>query len=303
MPASFRLALGAVCIAFAPILAKGATLGPTGLGPTVVGFYRCLFGAVILLTLALRSRGQRVATRPLSSRARWALCLLAGGIFALDLAVWHRSVVWAGAGLGTILGNTQVFYLGLIGLIWQRERLSARYLISVPLAFVGIVVLVGSEPADSVGDHYRWGVAFGLATGIVYASFLMVMRRLEAAITGSTMRLLGTVILVAAGVLAVVTTIENGWGVPTAYELGQLLLLAAIPQALGWWLITRSLPDVPVSTSGLILLLQPALATLLGSVLFDEPLGVERWVGAFLTFVAIYLGSTRQATPASDSES
>ena len=81
--------------------------------------------------------------------------------------------------MGTILGNTQAFYLGLVGLLFLGERFGWRYTVAVPLAFTGITLLVGIEAHPGPSSDWVRGVAYGLATGIVYAGFLLVLRRLR----------------------------------------------------------------------------------------------------------------------------
>lgn len=295
---SLVLACGATIISFAPILVKCVDLSPTA-----VGFYRCAIGAIALLALSRRSGGRPRSAPASGSGAFWALCFVAGLIFAIDLAVWHRAVVWAGAGMGTILGNTQVFYMGLIGLVWHREALTARYAIAVPVAFVGVVLLVGVADGRGQGELYWWGVFMGLLTGIVYASYLVVMRKLEAVRAHRSTTLgLGLVTLFAGLGLLVLGSIEGTLRRIHASEFPWILLLGLGPQVLGWLLITRSLPAVPVSRSGLILLLQPLFAAILGAVLFQEYLSGLQILGGGLTLTAIYLGTTRSVGAANSSK-
>src|SRR3972149_4181289 len=50
---------------------------------------------------------------------------LLGLFLALDLAVWHRSIELIGAGLATVLANTQIVFVGLIAWAVHRERPTA----------------------------------------------------------------------------------------------------------------------------------------------------------------------------------
>jgi drug/metabolite transporter (DMT)-like permease len=63
-------------------------------------------------------------------------------------------------------------------------------------------------------------------------------------------------------------------------------------QALGWWAIFSSLSQIQASRAGLILLLQPTLATVWGWIAFSERLSIEQLIGATITIAAIYYGST-----------
>ena len=41
-----------------------------------------------------------------------------------------QSVVWTGAGMGTILANTQVFYVAAVGILFMGEKPTARFLVA-----------------------------------------------------------------------------------------------------------------------------------------------------------------------------
>jgi drug/metabolite transporter (DMT)-like permease len=286
-----RLFLGAVLIGFAPILVKLVAIGPT-----TTAFYRCAFAFLILMLLmasGLLSKNVRLSPRHWPREAKW-LAALAGLLFAGDLYVWHRAVLYAGAGMGTILGNTQVFYSSLLGLLFFDERLTFRFVVSVLMAFAGVFLLVrfGSAPSSTLGDKYWWGVAFGLSTGAFYASYILTMRRLEKLSVGiPTEQLIAAVSAVAAIVLLPISLHESTLRLPVGMEWVWLPTLALVAQIAGWILITKNLPKVPLSRAGLIILAQPVVATVVGNLLFGESLSPLQLLGAVLTLAAIYLGT------------
>ena len=98
--------------------------------------------------------------------------------FAADLMIWHRSILYVGPGLATLLGNFQVFLMALAGYLIYRERLGCNFLAGVALAFVGLYLLVGLDWSD-VGAQYRLGVALGIATGFCYAIYMLSTRHAQ----------------------------------------------------------------------------------------------------------------------------
>ena len=89
------------------------------------------------LWLIVRWEERRWGQRPL--RARY-FAWLAGAFFAADLVLWHNAIDQVGAGLATVLGNTQVVLVGLIAWLIWRERPTTSSLIAIP------VVLVRRDP-------------------------------------------------------------------------------------------------------------------------------------------------------------
>ena len=82
-------------------------------------------------------------------------------------------------------------------------------------------------------------------------------------------------------------SMKSTWTVFTA-----LLALGGFSQVAGWLLITNALPKMRASLSGLILLLQPALAFVWDVLLFQRPTTALNWTGVGLALAAIYLGLT-----------
>ena len=294
--AAVGLVAGATCIATAPLFVRGLE----ELGAAAIGAYRTAIAAVILYGAAsFTARARRAGPRPPTGavRALLAWCGVCGVVFAMDLYVWHRSVLLVGAGMGTILGNTQVFYVGLVGLLFLRERWSWRYGLSVPLAFGGIGMLVGFDAHPGQSDRYWEGVAFGLATGVVYAAYILVLRRLQAFTFAGPALILAMVCTVTAALMAGVALVDGSLALPRAGQWLLVVGLGVVAQVCGWYLISRFLPRVDASRAGLILLLQPVLATLGGALLFGERMRLVQLAGAGLTLVAVYLGATRRSAP------
>ncbi len=164
------LIFGATCISFAPVFVK--IIGAERLGPTAMGFWRTFFGSMILFLIAI-VQGHRLVL----SRRLYVFAVLGGFIFFLDLFIWHRSVIFCGAGLATILGNTQVFMTAILSFLIFKEKLTRRFWIAALSAIVGVALLVGLFNRDVALTHqYLVGVGLGLVTGVVYAHYIITMR-------------------------------------------------------------------------------------------------------------------------------
>jgi len=135
---------GAVAIAFSGILFRLAHVSPT-----TGAFYRCVW-ALPLLWLVARFEQRRWGPRPLRSRV---FAWIAGVLFAADLVLWHNAIEQVGAGLATVLGNTQVVLVGLIAWVLLRERPSNKSLVAIPVVTAGIVLISGVVESDAYGSN------------------------------------------------------------------------------------------------------------------------------------------------------
>jgi len=280
------LVFGAAVISFSPVFVRVADVDPT-----VAGFYRNLFGGICLLVVGVW-RGDALwrGWRPLALAAAAAL------LFALDLTFWHRSILYVGPGLATILGNFQIFFLGAFGIVVFRERLDWRYGLSVPLALAGLGLLVGVDWSAS-GRQHHVGVTLGLLTAFTYAAYVLVLQRSQT----TARRLPATTNLALVSLLSASCLGVEGWLLEESFAIpdtrGWLAMLAygTLCQALGWAVISRGLTLVAASRAGLILLLQPTLAFIWDVLLFARPTDAPDVGGAVLALAAIYLGTARDA--------
>jgi drug/metabolite transporter (DMT)-like permease len=274
--------LGALVIAFSAILVRLAEVSPS-----TAAFFRCVYALPVLGALAWLER-RRYGRR---SRRDRLLALGAGVALAADLTFWHHSIEAVGAGLATVLGNVQVVLVGLMAWALLGERPDARSLASIPVVFLGVVLISGVIGAGAYGDDPALGVVYGMLTALTYAVFILILRQgnsdlrrpagplFDATLSGAVFSALGGI---AAG--------DIEWA-PGPESQAWLVVLALSSQVIGWLLISVSLPRLPALVTSILLMLQPVGAVILGAVLLSEaPSGVQ------LVGVAVVLGGVAAAT-------
>ncbi|MGH8399047.1 MAG: DMT family transporter [Gammaproteobacteria bacterium] len=282
----WQLIAGAVMISFSAVFVKLVTVSPA-----TSAFYRMLFGGLILLGIVMWRR-ERVRLKP----AAVAMLVLAAVFFALDLSVWHRSILYVGPGVATLLANFQVFVLAAAGVIVFRERLTWFQMGSIPLAILGLVLLVGTD-WSSFSAGYQLGVILGLVTALCYGGYLLTLRRARVAETvGSPFVTITVISLATAVLLALAMWPEHAsFVIPTWKDAGWLIAYGVFGQVLGWVLISSSIHKVRTSQVGLILLLQPVCAFVWDVLFFGRRFTMVEIAGAVLALAAIYLGSVKRS--------
>ncbi len=279
-----RLFAGAALISLSPVWVK-----LVGVSATTSGFYRVFIGGVALGLYLL------VARKPLQfSRRVWQLLGLAAVFFALDLWFWHRSIIFIGPGLSTLLANFQVFILMLAGIFVLRQKPTVTQLLAIPLALFGLGMIVGLD-WQSLPDDYRLGVAYGLLTALAYAGYLLTMRYSREDVEyGMPTREIAVISVVSAAILGASAMVEGqSLAIPTVGDFGWLVAYGVLSHCLGYILIVSSLPQVSTTEAGLALLLQPTLSFVWDVVFFARPMTPTELAGAAIALGAIYLGSRR----------
>ena len=279
---------GAVMISFSAVFVKIAHVGPT-----VSAFYRMAIGGVLLTIIALLTG--RVSRFPLRSFGLMVLCAFC---FVWDLTVWHHSIFYVGPGLATILANFQVFFLAGIGFLIFKERLNLRYVISVPLALLGLGLLILPRNMVTPQPHFYLGVGLGLLTALAYSAYLLSLRRLQSRYTELSAFFVIALIslLTALGLGFEVIATGNSFAIPDTQTYLALIAYGIMGQVLGWVLISKGIGKIEASRAGLILLLQPTLSFVWDILFFGHPAGLFDLAGAALAIFAIYLGSTSRQT-------
>lgn len=280
------LVIGAVMISF-----SGVWVNVCQVTPVSSAFYRVFFGGLILLVAAMVRKELKWP-----SPRHLLLGCLCGLLFAMDLSFYHHSVTYVGPGLGTILPNFQVFILTAVGTLFFGERVRLVFLFSMLLALGGLFMIVGTDWGQ-LGRIYKIGVYFGLAAAACYAAFLLALRRLQTEQMGiSLFYVLMMVSLTTAAFLSVeIFRTGDTFKIPDYKSLSALIALGLFSQSVGWILITNALPKIRASLSGMILLLQPALAFVWDVLFFQRPTVLVNWMGVLVALVAIYLAAARPA--------
>jgi drug/metabolite transporter (DMT)-like permease len=252
---------GALTIAWSAILVK-----QSGGSPSTAAIFRCAYAVPVLALLAWRE-DRRLGARPARDRG---IAALAGVVFAADLIFWHHAIHDVGAGLSTVLGSLQVAFVPLAAWLVLGEHPGRRVLATLPLVLFGVVLISGALEQGAYGEDPTQGVIFGVATGVAYAAFILLLRagggdlrRPAGALFDATW--VATIAAVVAGVV-----VGDADLVPSWPAHAWLATLALTSQVIGWLLISASLPRLPAALTSLLLTIQPVCSMLLGAALFAE---------------------------------
>ncbi|MBW2489631.1 MAG: DMT family transporter [Deltaproteobacteria bacterium] len=280
------LVVGAVMISFSGVWVKLSHVTPTA-----SAFYRVFFGGIILLSAALLRREM-----VWHGGRHLMLSLVCGFLFAIYLVFYHYSVMYVGPGLGTILPNFQVFILAMTGMFFFGEKVRLLFIISIPLAFIGLFLIVGID-WKQLDQLNKIGVYFGLAAAVCYAAFLLSLRKLQSDQTGLSFFYVLMMVSLAASAFLALEIFRHGdtFIIPDLQSFYALVALGLFSQTIGWMLITHALPVILASLSGFILLLQPALAFVWDVLIFQRPMSLVNWAGVFIVLMAIYFGSVKSS--------
>jgi drug/metabolite transporter (DMT)-like permease len=279
-------AIGALCNSSAGVLVELA-----GRGAATTAFFRCALALPLLIPLALREQRRR-GRRPRSARLAAAA---AGLFFAIDLVFWTHAINEVGAGIATVLGSLQVVVVAAAAWMLFGEQPTRRFVLALPVVFVGVVLASGLAGRPSFGGHPVEGIAFSVGTSLAYAPFLFILRGAIGTphVAGPLMDATASAAvssLVLGGIFGTLD-LAPGW-----QALGWLLVLAVTSQTIGWLFITSSLPWLPRAISSLIPLLQQVGALGLAALVLSERPTRVQLLGVALICGGVLRGARRTTT-------
>ena len=274
--------VGAVAIAFSGILFRLSHVSAsTG------AFYRCVFALLPLLLLARRET-RRYGPPP---RRAVQLACLAGAFFAADLILWHNGIEQVGAGLATVLGNTQVVLVGLLAWAILGERPHRSSLAAIPVVGFGVLLISGVLESGAYGSNPGLGVLYGLLTGLAYSGFLLALREGSRDLRRPAGPLFTATLASAIGCAAIGAVVGD-------------LDLTPSWAAIGWLLISTSLPRLPAVTTSVLLTFQPVCSVIFAALIVDESPSWLQLAGAGCILLGLVIATIRrrEAAPAAEPE-
>jgi drug/metabolite transporter (DMT)-like permease len=133
-----------------------------------------------------------------------------------------------------------------------------------------VLLISGIFESGAYGKNPGLGVAYGILTALAYSGFLLVLRAGNADWRRPAGPLFDATAVSALATIPIGLAIGDLDWTPGWPAWGYLLLLAWSSQALGWLLISITLPRLPAAITSVLLTFQPVLTVLFAWAILDE---------------------------------
>ncbi|QKJ32149.1 DMT family transporter [Mucilaginibacter mali] len=281
MNPKLSLVIGIICIAFSAIFVKLA-----GVAPVTAAFYRIAIAWALLLPWCLIKRKTIIA------RTDMWIALLAGVVFASDVAVWNMSILKISATVSTLLANLAPVWVGLISFIFLRKRSGLPFWAGTAVAILGMLILVGYQ--DLVGLQFNIGIPLAIAASILYAIYILLTKNVLQ--RTDTLTFMFYNMLGAAVFLLLVNLIQ---GAPLtnfpAATWGYFIGMGLICQLAGWITINYAISLLPATKTSVALLGQTVVTALIAAIMLHEKLQVKEIVGCMVVLAGIAITFIKKA--------
>lgn len=254
-----------------------------------VVFWRCAFGAATLVGICA---WKGLLRRGAMSAVQLRLAVLGGVAVVLNWLLLFGAFPRASISIATCVYNTQPFMLVALSAILFKERLTAAKLSWLALAFCGLILLVGGDPAaNGLTAEYLSGIAMALGAAFFYAVAAIVAKKL----TGVPPVLIVMVqVLVGVAMLAPLARFSP---LPSSLPTwAALATLGIVHTGVMFILLYGAIQKLPAHRVGALSFIYPLVAIIVDVVAFEQRLDLRQVIGAAAILLAA-AGTTLSWTP------
>jgi DME family drug/metabolite transporter len=281
------------------IAAAAMTWGTTGatmklvaavspMSPLLVGLMRVAIAAPCLCLAALWLGGQlRLPAR--GDRGRLLVAGLAMGAFQ---ACYFWGVAKTSVAIGSLIAICSgPLFITALAVLFLGERIDGLTWAALATGTSGAALLtLGPQGFGPIPPSFLAGVGLALGAGLSYAVYAVLVKNVVRRVPPLSVAAL--TFSVAALSLLPVLVVERPGGNVRAWAL--LAYLGVVPTAVAYIVYLAGLRTTPVTVAGVLTLVEPLTATLLGVLFFGDRLGLIGAGGAALLVSAVLRLTTRR---------
>ena len=251
---------------------------------SVIALTRAAVGTLFLLAVMLFKR-QKPGWADI--RRNWKTLALSGAAMGFNWILLFEAYRYTTVAVAMLCYYFSAVFVIIASPILLKEKLTPIKAVCSAVALVGMVLVSGV--LDGGASFSPLGVAFGLGAAVLYASVVLLNKRLkDISSYDTTITQLASAAIV---LLPYVLLTENiGSLTLNAEGLGMLVTVAVLHTGVAYAMYFSSLQAIKAQTVALFSYLDPVVALLLSVFVLKEPMTLTGGVGALLVLGAM-LGS------------
>ncbi|MEH7418751.1 DMT family transporter [Neobacillus drentensis] len=205
---------------------------------------------------------------------------------AISIVTQEIGTMLSTAQMGAIITSATPAFMVIFARILLKERLTLKKGLSVCLATIGVILIVG---VGHVNLSSKLGGLSLLIAALTWALMSVLVKRVPSnysQVVVTTYSILVALIVLTPFVLPRLHEMNiSQLTHPTIW--GGVLYLGIISTACGFLLWNRGLQMLNASSGGLFFFFQPVVGTLLGWLILGENIGVTFWIGSILILTGV----------------
>lgn len=207
---------------------------------------------------------------------------------AISIVTQEYGTMLSSAQMGAIITSSTPAFMVIFARLILKERLNMKKGISVGLATIGVLLIVGN---GHINMSSQLGGISLLMAALTWALMSILIKRVPSSYSPVVI----TTYSILVAILVLTPFVYKGLAEIHISKLtdptigGGLLYLGIVSTALAFILWNRGLQLLNASSGGLFFFFQPLVGTLLGWLLLGESIGGTFWIGSFLILSGVLL--------------
>jgi drug/metabolite transporter (DMT)-like permease len=208
-------------------------------------------------------------------------------VLSNGLSTW--GVKYISSGLGAIIGAIFPLWIVLIT-VFRGEKIARLSILGLVISFGGVCVIFYDHLADFLKPDFRFGIFLSLFSTLTWAYGTLYTRKKAASFNpyfslGLQMLISSILLLAFTGATGTGISIT---GIPAIswFAIGYLTIIGSVLTFIAY---IYALQHLPAHVSSVYAYINPIVAVLLGTIIFNEPLTTAIAIGGTVTLCGLYL--------------
>ncbi|MCF6443929.1 DMT family transporter [Nereida sp. MMG025] len=242
-------------------------------------FLRYVLGLVFLIPMIPTIRAV------ILSRQQWILFSWRGVVHTLAVICWFYAMTRIPIAEVTAMNYMAPIYVTIGAALFLGERLAFRRIMAIGIAMVGALIIL--RPGFREVDLGHLAMLF---TALMFGVGYLITKLLSGQVSATVIVfMLSVTVTIGLAPFAIAVWVPVSW-----YDLGILFLVACFATA-GHYSMTLAFAAAPVTVTQPVTFLQLLWATILGAVVFAEPVDIWVIAGGLLILGSVLFITWREA--------
>ncbi len=227
---------------------------------------------------------------PCPKRNQWRTILilsLLNFVLSNGLSTW--GIKYISSGLGAILGAIFPIWIVII-MYFRGEKLNSKAVFGIATCFLGVCIIFYEHLKDFLDPNFSFGIFLSLIATLTWAFGTLYTKKKAASFNpyfslGLQMLIsslsLFTVIGATGNTIPLTDIPSNSW-----WSIAYLVIIGSV---LTFIAFIYALQKLPAEINSIYAYINPVVAVILGSIIFNEPLTLYIASGGFIVLVGLYV--------------
>lgn len=256
--------------------------------PLLVTFWRCFFGALIFIPIALITQPKFYKK---INRSQWGFMLVAGITLAGHFIALMEGLYRVSLGVAVTIMSTGTIWVGLLGIILLKQRLTTGQWAGLIAGFSGI--LLYAYIGDSLEYKNSSALIWLLVSALSGAVYIVIGQKVRSNITNFAYV---AVVFSVAGIISLIFSLATNHSITVeqSSDWVGIALITFFGQIMVHTVTNLYLKHGEASLLQLSVLVQIPLIAIIGWILFDQRIGIEVVPALLLTIVGLVIYNLTQ---------